>query len=126
MAMINLVAAWIGFVLGVIAGAAAGLRFHDAAWLGGYASWPRRMTRLGHISLFGIGLLNLAFALTVDAAGLTAGIRLPSTLLLVGAVGMPAVCYLSAWKPPFRHLFFIPVLSVLVAAVLVAGRLVSP
>lgn len=122
--MINLQAAWIGFVLGGVAGAVAGLRFHEPEWLGGYASWSRRMMRLGHISLFGIGLMNLAFALTVGAARLTEGVRLPSVLLLVGAAAMPAVCYLSAWRPVFRHVFFIPVLSIVTATGIVAWKLV--
>ena len=26
---------------------------------------------------------------------------------------MPLVCYLSAWRKPFRHLFFIPAGSVI-------------
>ena len=34
--------------------------------------------------------------------------------LLIGAASMPACCFLSAWRKPFRHLFFIPVLGVLV------------
>ena len=39
--------------------------FHGEDWLGGYGSWRRRMLRLGHISMIGTGLLNLAFALSV-------------------------------------------------------------
>jgi hypothetical protein len=27
---------------------------------------------------------------------------------------MPLVCYLAAWRPPMRHLFFLPVGCVLV------------
>jgi hypothetical protein len=40
---------------------------------------------------------------------------LPSVAFVVGAVAMPTVCFLSAWRDSFRHLFFIPVLSLLVA-----------
>lgn len=109
--LINLQAAWIGFLLGCVSGAATGLFFHHPDWLGGYASWPRRMIRLGHISFFGIGLLNLFFALTVRALGLESGLTAISRLLILAAATMPLVCYLSAWKKPFRHLFFIPALS---------------
>ena len=42
---IHLHAAWIGFLLGAVAGAVTGLFFHDEAWLGGYASWRRRMVQ---------------------------------------------------------------------------------
>ncbi len=108
---LNLMAAWIGFLAGVISGIVPGLLFHGEQWMGGYGSWPRRLTRLGHISFFGIGFLNLAFALTVRSLGQESGLALASWLFITGAVSMPMLCYLSAWKKPFRHLFFIPVVS---------------
>jgi len=111
----NLYAAWIGFLLGALAGATAGLFFDREAWLGGYAGWHRRMVRLGHISFFGIGLLNLGFFLTVEALGIQGGLRLPAYLLIVGAVTMPLVCYLSAFRKGFRHLFFVPAGAVTLA-----------
>lgn len=123
--MINIQAGWVGFALGCVAGAVIGLFFHDANWLGGYASWPRRMLRLGHIALFGIGILNLFFGLTVRALGLTDVPAWISHLLLVAAVGMPAVCFLAAWQKPLRHLFFIPALAATAALVGFVWRLVA-
>jgi hypothetical protein len=122
---INLYAAWIGFLLGSFAGATTGLFFHDENWLGGYTDWRRRMLRLGHISLFGIGFLNLAFALTVDALDMQVGVRLPAYLLLVGAVAMPLVCYLSALRKSFRHLFFVPAGAVTLATAIFVWRLAT-
>jgi hypothetical protein len=122
---INLQAAWVGFLLGCVAGAVAGLFFHNSDWLGGYASWPRRMIRLAHIAFFGLGFINLAFALTARALGLDAGLQSTSFLLIAGAVAMPTVCYLSAWKPIFRHLFFIPALSVTLGIALFAWRILA-
>jgi hypothetical protein len=110
----NLYAAWIGFFLGCLAGAGTGLFFRDEEWLGGYGSWRRRMLRLGHISFFGIGLINAAFALSAKALGVEAGLFVPSILLIVGAACMPIVCYLAAIRDVFRHLFFIPALSVII------------
>ena len=121
--MINIHAAWIGFLLGCLAGAVPGLFFHDPNWLGGYSSWTRRMIRLGHISFFGIGLLNLSLAMTARALGVDDGLVLPSVLLIVGAVTMPLVCYLSAWKPDFRNAFFVPALSVILAVALFLWRI---
>ena len=123
--MINIQAGWVGFALGCVAGAVIGLFFHDPNWLGGYASWPRRMLRLGHIALFGIGILNLFFGLTVRALGLTDVPMWISHLLLVAAVGMPTVCFLAAWKKPFRHLFFIPALAATAGLIGFAWRLVA-
>lgn len=115
---INLYAGWIGLFLGAFAGIITGLFFHDEKWLGGYASWPRRMIRLGHISFFGIGLINLAFSLTFRALDMApepvvwSRTGVSSALLIVGAMTMPAVCYASAWRKGFRHLFALPALAV--------------
>jgi hypothetical protein len=123
--MLNLHAAWIGVLLGCVAGAVTGLFFHDEGWLDGYGSWRRRLIRLGHISFFGIGLLNLAFFLTARAVGLGVGLGAASALFLIGAVTMPLVCYLSAWRGVFRHLFFIPAGSVTAGVALFTWRLLT-
>jgi len=122
---VNLYAAWIGFLLGCLAGAIPGLFFHGEEWLGGYTSWRRRMIRLAHVAFFGIGIINLGFSLTAVTLDLEAGLRATSILLLAGAVLMPAVCYLSAWKPAFRHLFFIPATSVTIGIALFTWRLLT-
>jgi hypothetical protein len=95
-----------------------GLFFHGEGWLGGYTSWTRRMIRLAHLAFWGLAFLNLAFALSARALSLTSGLVVASTLLIIGAITMPLVCYLSAWRSHFRHVFFIPALSVTVAVVL--------
>ena len=107
----NLFAGWISILLGFVAGAVPGLSFWRESWLGGYGSWPRRMIRLAHISFFGLGFINLAFAFTAARAGAApAGVLWWSALLLVaGNAAMPAVCYLAAWRQRFRHLFAVPV-----------------
>lgn len=98
---------------GVLSGAVVGLFFYRDDWMGGYNSWRRRLTRLGHISFFGLGFLNLVFAATA------AQLLLPRPYLqtaswgfIAGAITMPICCFLSAWRKPFRHLFPIPVVSV--------------
>jgi len=120
---VNLVAGWGLILLGFVAGAVEGLFFHRVDWRGGYAAWPRRLTRLAHVSFFGIGLLNLAFAFTVrlfEVRHLWPG---ASPLLVFAGLAMPTLCYLSAWKRGFRHLFFLPVLSLFVSvtALLMGG-----
>ena len=121
----NLYAAWIGLLLGVLSGIISGLFFHDESWLGGYATWPRRLIRLGHISLFGLGFINLAFFLTAQVLEIKSGLTASALLLLIGAATMPTVCYLAAFRKPFRQLFFVPVLSVSLGIVLFLWRLVS-
>jgi len=118
---LNFHAAWIGFLAGCLSGAAQGLLFHNEQWLGGYASWPRRLMRLGHISFFGVGMVNLAFALSVQALGIESP-ALASKLLLIAAVAMPVVCYVSAVYREFRRLFFIPALSFIAGTGIAAWR----
>lgn len=113
----NIQAAWLAILMGMIGGAIQGLFFHDENWLGGYGSWTRRLMRLGHISFFGLALLNLAFAFTVQQLQMKEPeISWTSLLMLIGLVSMPLVCYLSAFQKKCRHLFIIPVGS-LVSAV---------
>ena len=107
---INLIAGWVGIYLGFLSGAIQGVFFHRDNWLGGYSTWPRRITRLGHISFFGIGFVNLFYAATIHIFGIDND-PITSTLLIIGAISMPTVCYVSAFRKPFRHMFFVPVLS---------------
>jgi hypothetical protein len=116
----NLLAGWIAFLAGILSGALMGLWFHDEAWLGGYGSFRRRMIRLGHISFFGLGLLNVVFALTSALVPFPPLIEeISSKGLLLGLVSMPACCFLSACRKQLRVLFPIPVASVGVAIIAV-------
>lgn len=119
---LNLLAGWIGVLGGVLSGALIGLFFHRDEWAGGYGAFARRMLRLGHISFFGIGFLNFALALTFAAVTLPAlHMQVAAYAMVAGAVTMPLTCFLTAWRKPFRHLFFIPVLAVLVSALAVVA-----
>jgi hypothetical protein len=112
---VNFQIAWCMIFIGLITGAGMGLFFHGENWLGGYASWRRRLIRLGHISFFGTGFLNLAFALSVRYLGLEHPPALASAGFVGGALTMPVVCFLSAWHSSFRHFFVVPVGSLIVA-----------
>jgi hypothetical protein len=118
---LNFALAWIWIVAGVLSGAALGSFFHKDGWLGGYASPRRRMYRLGHISFFGLSILNLLFAFTVRAAGLDGDLmRIASYGFALGAVTMPICCLLMAHAPRLRLVFAVPVTSLLVATVITA------
>ena len=114
MQIINFYAAWVGIFLGFIAGAVIGIFFHDENWMGGYSSWRRRMVRLGHISFFGIALINLTYSVSLAVFNVKITTSYPSYLFIAGAITMPLICFLSAYKEIFRHLFFIPVLCLAV------------
>lgn len=110
---INILFAWSWILLGLISGTWIGLFFYRRDWLGGYDSWRRRMVRLGHISFLGTGLLNLGYGLSVTTIPEAPEPTIASMAFIVGAVSMPLVCFLSAWNDRYRHLFFIPVGSLI-------------
>lgn len=122
-ASLNLLAGWVGMLGGVLSGTAIGLFFHRDEWMGGYSCFRRRLTRLGHISFFGLGFINLMFALSVRTIKFPLlEVQVASQCFILGLVTMPLCCFLTAWRKPFRYLFPIPVLSVLIGIVaLLAG-----
>jgi hypothetical protein len=105
-------------ILGALSGAIIGLFFHRDEWAGGYASFRRRLMRLGHIAFFGLGILNLLFGFTVQTLALAEPLlTISSTGFMLAVIAMPLCCFLSAWRKPFRHLFPIPVLGVMAGVV---------
>ncbi len=116
---LNLVIAWLGILLGLLSGLILGLNFQREEWLGGYGSLKRRLYRLAHISLFGLGTLNLLFFLTSSA--FTVGSRYlaaASAAFVVGAITMPICCVLMVHWPRTQSLFAVPVLSLILGTAL--------
>ena len=108
---------WALILSAFITGALIGLFFHREDFWGGYTSFRRRIVRLGHISQAALGLMNVVYGLSPwpDEARWEAGAA--SICFAVGGVSMPLVCFLSGWRKPLRHLFFIPVTALILAAV---------
>jgi hypothetical protein len=121
-AHINLVFAWLWILLGFASGMMLGLFFHREKWLGGYGSFPRRMYRLGHISFFGLGAVNLLFWLTpqriAPAASIAQIASWASWTFIVGGVTMPVCCLAMAHWPKARLAFAVPVLNLILGALL--------
>ena len=117
-------AGWTLVITGFASGAALGLGFANAEFLGGYPSWRRRLLRLGHVACVMLGVLQMLFALSPAASAPHA--LLTAQCWLAGSIAMPIVCALAAWRQRFRALFFIPVLSLFAASTLtllgVSGR----
>ena len=112
----NLFAGWVATLAGIASGAVIGLFFHREEWLGGYASYRRRLLRLGHISFFGLGFTNILFGLS---GRFISGISSAATALMIAsAVTMPICCFLTAWRKRFRIFFPLPVASAAAAIVL--------
>ncbi|HVU32957.1 MAG TPA: hypothetical protein VHE61_05960 [Opitutaceae bacterium] len=116
---LNFFVGWCLILGAFVVGAAIGIGFHRDGYLGGYASFRRRLLRLGHVALAALGILNVLFGLApVPVAGTTMSCW-SGGLLIAGGATMPLICFLAAWRPPFRHLFFVPVTLLVGAVVLV-------
>lgn len=113
----NYTAGWWLLLAAFVTGAIIGLGFHHEDFLGGYGSFRRRMLRLGHIALAALGMLNILYGLAPQPDSASTAGRTIGMLLLAGAVAMPSVCFLAAWRAPWRHLFALPV--VLLAAAVI-------
>ena len=109
---------WWLILAGLLSGAAIGLSFHRESFLGGYASFRRRLLRLGHIALVALGVLNLLFSLSPLPSLDPRSVLLASHAFIFGSLTMPLVCFLAAWKAQFRIFFCVPVLSLSLAVIL--------
>lgn len=113
--MLNWYFGWASLLAAFLTGAVIGLYFHRDDFLGGYSSFRRRILRLGHIAQAALGMVNVIAGMDQ----LRSGNGYPAAAqwgLVIGGLTMPAVCFLSAWRPGFRHWFFVPVTALVVAA----------
>ena len=118
---LNLVLGWTWMLLGFISGMVMGMCFHKEEWLGGYGSFRRRLYRLGHISFFGLGMVNLVFYATAEHFAHGGLVTVASWAFVVGAIAMPICCVLMAHFPQAHFLFAVPVLSLIAGGVLVVA-----
>jgi hypothetical protein len=118
-ATLNPIVAWLWMLLGFASGMVLGLYFHRENWLGGYASFKRRMYRLAHISFFGLGAVNLLFWLTMKTLSASSPLlAVASWAFVVGAFAMPLCCVVMANFPGSRMLFAVPVVSLIAGGAL--------
>jgi hypothetical protein len=123
--MMNWYVGWGLILTAFLTGAILGLLFYRDDFLGGYASFRRRIFRLGHIALAALGAINILYSVSSVALEPSLRTRVASFGFIIGGVTMPAVCFLASWRASYRHLFFIPV-SALIIAVLQTLRMGPP
>jgi len=115
---LNLFLAWLWILLGFGSGMVLGLFFHGENWLGGYGSFKRRMYRLGHISCFGLGAVNLLFWLTLQKIPQPGPFAdTASWAFIIGAIAMPICCFVMAHFPRAHLIFAVPVLSLITGGI---------
>lgn len=124
----NLTFGWLWITAGFVSGGIIGLSFRNTDYLGGYNALPRRLVRLGHISFYGLGSINIMYGLSKLQLGWSGCSLLPSAEwgLIIGAIAMPTACFLTAWREPLHHVFYIPVASLIYAGAVVVWVAMSP
>jgi hypothetical protein len=116
---LNLLLAWLWILLGFLSGMVLGMFFHRESWLGGYGSFKRRMYRLGHISFFGLGAVNLLFWLTLQKISPAEPLAdVASWAFILGAITMPLCCVVMAHFPKAHLIFAVPVVSLITGGIL--------
>ncbi len=114
--MVNWYFGWISLLLAFGTGALIGLFFFRDSFLGGYQSFRRRILRLGHIAQAALGMVNVIAGNSQIASDIPFN-PIAQWGLILGGISMPLVCFLSAWRPGFRHWFFVPVVFLVAAVV---------
>jgi len=124
---INLVLAWLWITLGFVSGSLFGFNFNFLRedWLGGYSSNIRRLYRLGHISFFGLGVINLMFYITIRTLGMESALTvIASWAMVIGGMSMPICCFITAHYPKLKDFFYIPVISLIIGGLLTLWQVV--
>jgi hypothetical protein len=122
----NLIIAWLWILLGLVSGMVLGMFFHGENWLGGYGGFKRRLYRLGHISFFGLGAVNLLFCLTVQNFSLAGSlVHFASLTFIIGAITMPLCCVAMAHCPKAHMIFAVPVVSLIAGGVLILMEVIN-
>ena len=89
--------------------------------LGEYDAVPRRLARLGHIALFGLGILNLLLARALSGLDLGRGQRrVAAWAMNFGNIFLPLTLFAAAAWHPLKYTMPLPAISVFVAMAIAA------
>lgn len=114
---LNWYCGWCLILSGLTTGSLLGLAFHRDDFWGGYQSFRRRIVRLGHIAQAALGMMNVVYGVSAWPAAGSWQADAAGVCFVAGGITMPVVCFLTGWKKPFRHLFFLPVGLLLLAVI---------
>lgn len=118
---LNLSIGWLWILFGFLSGSLIGFNFHflKENWLDGYSSPKRRLFRLGHISFFGLGFVNLIYYFTfnnlLSSSVLT---DIASLGFVIGAITMPLCCFSIGVYSRIKNVFYIPVVSLILSCII--------
>lgn len=119
---LNIKFGWMWILLGIVSGMFLGMfAFNGPLVLSDkmmdYASLPRRVLRLDHISFLALGFLNIAYGVSVNILEIKTS-KFLSWLFIWGAIFMSAFLLVTVFYEPFKYTLIIPASFLFVAIVL--------
>ena len=125
---INRAIGWSSMALGAATGLVMGMWSFDGPVPvpemlgdGEYDDVPRRLARLGHIALFGLGILNLLLARDLSNLDLDQGQRrVAAWAMNFGNIFLPLPLFAAAAWHPLKYTMPLPAISVFVAMAIAA------
>ena len=120
----NRIVGWVSLATGVGTGLVLGLWSFDGpvptpTWLGDYGETARRLVRLGHIALFGLGILNILIARELPRLSLGGPARQAASVAMnFGNVFLPLSLFAAAAYRPLKYLMPFPALAVFLALII--------
>ncbi len=112
---LNIVWGWVAIVFGITSGSILGMWSFDGPMklpknYEKYDNLPRRLTRLAHVAMFMLPLINVVYGNHIDEIPLSDQIKyFGSYSMIVLMIGIPTLLVLASYKIIFKYLIIIPV-----------------
>ncbi|NOT31610.1 MAG: hypothetical protein HOP15_14280 [Planctomycetes bacterium] len=117
---------WISLALGVGSGLVLGMWSFDGPldvprWIGAYGDTSRRLVRLGHIALIGLGILDILLGRELLCSLLSSRMKqVASRMMIFGNVFLPLTLFAAGFEPSLKYAMALPASSVFAALSLAA------
>lgn len=109
--------ALIGLPLGLVVGAGLGLVARREDGWGGYASFERRATRLGHVAAVMLPALSGLYSILLSGADVAASaLAAGAVLWIAGGVLLPVALFAAAWRRRLVPVVPIPAMALVAGA----------
>lgn len=122
----NRTVGWTSLAFGVGSGLVLGMWSFDGplevpAWIGAYDDTSRRLVRLGHIALIGLGILDILLGRELPRSQLGPRLKQVASLAMIfGNAFLPLTLFAAGFHRPLKYAMALPASSVFVALVLAA------
>jgi hypothetical protein len=113
--------ALVGIPVGLATGLGLGLVARRPDGWGGYASFPRRATRLAHVCLVMLPVIAGAYAQGLAGVPASAALSIAAWTWVVAGPALATALFLVAWRPALRAALVAPAVSVTASAVAFAA-----